>query len=78
MRSPSEILSEALLLPDPARALVARELLASLGPPDSRSELDDEAWITALTERARRAAEGTEPGVRWTELREHLLAKYRT
>lgn len=54
----------ALELPEPDRARVAAEMLASLGArPEDR---DDVSWIAEIERRGRAALAG-EPGLSWSE-----------
>jgi putative addiction module component (TIGR02574 family) len=59
---------EALSLSEDERAELAADLLASLAPPDPRSE---QAWIAEIERRARAALAG-EPGVPWDEARRQI------
>lgn len=66
--APERLRTEALQLSDEARAELAVDLLASLVPPDLRSEGE---WIAEVERRAR-AALGGEPGVSWDEARRQV------
>lgn len=63
-----QILEQALQLDDAERAALAADLVASLGPPDDRT---DEEWIREVERRARRALAGG-PSFSWEEVREGI------
>ena len=64
---------QALKLPDEERAEIAADLLASLAPPDARSDAE---WIAEIEKRARAAVAG-ERGVDWDEARRQIEARLR-
>jgi putative addiction module component (TIGR02574 family) len=70
-----KLFEEALQLPDPERANLASELLASL-PGDPADDLDP-AWASEIGRRARRAHADPDGGVRWETVRDDLLAELR-
>ena len=70
-----KLLEDALQLPDPERANLASELLASL-PGDPADDLDP-AWASEIERRARRAHADPDGGVRWETVRDDLLAELR-
>jgi putative addiction module component (TIGR02574 family) len=61
------ILEAALALPEAEREEIAERLLDSL-PPDI-NELDDEAFLAELLRRRDEMADGTDPGILWSELK---------
>lgn len=63
----------ALALPEPERAELAADLLASLGPPvPKRDAAARAAWSEELTRRAERALSGEEPGELWSDVERRL------
>ncbi len=66
------LLNEALGLSEEERAEIAAELLASLGPEDTRT---DEEWLAEIERRARGALQGS-PGISWEEARAKLERKF--
>jgi hypothetical protein len=66
------LLHEALGLPEEERAELAAELLASLGPEDTRT---DEEWLAQIERRARSALQGS-PGIPWEEARAELEREF--
>ena len=64
-----DVLKMALQLPEPDRARVAAEMLASLGArPEDR---DEDAWIAEVERRGQAALAG-EPGLSWSETLENV------
>lgn len=71
--SADKLRSDALALPAPERAELARALLESLqedAEPDA-----DAAWIAELDRRAQAVADGTAKLVPWEEARERISAR---
>ena len=68
----TEILAEALGLAPEDRALIAAELLASLGPDEPGDQDREAAWIAEIERRARAAIAGS-PAVDWPEARARIL-----
>ena len=70
-----KVLGEALDLTDEERAEVALELVASLdGPRDADAE---DAWVTEIERRARRALSDPNSGEDWTSARAEIESKLR-
>lgn len=75
--SAEDVLKDALQLPEPERARVAAELLASLEP-DIETR-DSDAWIAEVERRAQAANAGV-PGLTWEETRarvEERISRHR-
>lgn len=70
---PNVLRSEALALPEDARAELAAELLVSLEH-DAEQDLDDvrTRWVSEIRERARRAIAGEATSQDWTAVRQRL------
>jgi hypothetical protein len=68
----ARILAEALGLAPEDRALIAAELLASLGPDEPGDQDREAAWIAEIERRARAAIAGS-PAVDWPEARARIL-----
>ena len=69
MSRTDEILSQALALPNEARAQVALRLLESLPEED---DIDDETWIAEIKARAQRAVSGASRGSPWPEVKQRI------
>ena len=70
-REASQVLSEALQLPEPDRALVAQQLLETLSP-DSPDVLDDELEAE-LDRRLQEFQQDPTAAVPWSELKREIL-----
>lgn len=72
VKQKNELLADALTLPEDQREEFVRELLASLGSPDTRS---DEELAADIERRVREVHDGTAKLVEWDEVRERLRQK---
>ncbi len=68
-----KIFADAMSLPDAERAELIRELIESVdGAADPSAE---QAWIDEIEVRARRAVDGSTPGVAWGTVKAELAAR---
>ena len=77
MTTATDILDQALHLPDTERALIAERLIFSLDPatdPDAEVEL---AWQEEVRKRLAQIDHGEVQCVPWEEVRDRLRGKYR-
>lgn len=68
------LLREALVLSVDERALLAAELLATLGPDVPAGQGGEDDWIREIERRARAAIAGS-PGMSWSEARARIQAR---
>jgi Putative addiction module component len=71
------LLREALALPDPERADLAAELLASLDADGNENpETTASLWRTELARRAEQVVSGEVPTEDWADIRQRLAAEF--
>jgi putative addiction module component (TIGR02574 family) len=73
-RNASQLLQDALRLPEDQRVELACELLDSLEPGPPGSDRTEEEWITEIERRVQAALDG-EPGIPWEEAKAELYKR---
>ena len=77
MASTKDLLHQALELPRPDRASLARDLIASLDEPLEPADDVDAAWLVEIERRMADPDAGRAQTIPWEEARKQILARLR-